>query len=90
VLRSESRHEHNEAIYAAMRVAGVWTFDGAALSIRRLGADGRYDVVEKSGFLPLRADQVPRWLLDEDLSDYLAWMDRVSAWARKSIKKRKS
>jgi hypothetical protein len=76
-------------IYAAMCVAEVWTFDGATLTIRRLGADGRYHVVEKSSFLPLRADQVPRWLLDEDLSDYIAWMDRVSVWARKSLKKRK-
>jgi hypothetical protein len=30
-----------------------------------------------------------RWLLDEDLSDYIAWMDRVRAWARKLVKKRK-
>jgi Uma2 family endonuclease len=78
-----------EAIYAAMRVTEVWTFDGAALTIRRLGEDGRYHVVEQSGFFPLRADQVPRWLLHEDLSDYTAWMDRVSAWARKSLKTRK-
>jgi len=72
-------------IYAAMRVAEVWTFDGSALTIRKLGADGRYHVVEESGFLPLRADQVPQWLLHEDSSDYTAWMDRVSAWAKKSL-----
>jgi hypothetical protein len=72
-----------------MRVAEVWTFDGSALTIRRLRADDRYHVVEESGFFPLRADQVPRWLLHEDLSDYIAWMDRISAWAKKSLKKRK-
>jgi len=77
------------AIYAAMRVAEVWSFDGATLTIRTLGADGRYQVVKQSRLLPLRADQVPRWLLKEDLSDYTAWMDRVSAWARKSLKKPK-
>jgi Uma2 family endonuclease len=76
-------------IYASMRVAEVWTFDGSALTIRTLGEDGRYHVVEESSFLPLRAEQVVRWLLHEDSSDYTAWMDRVSAWARKSLKKRK-
>ncbi len=77
------------SIYAAMRVAELWTFDGTTLTIRRLGEDGRYHAVERSGFLPLRADEVPRWLLDEDISDYEAWMQRIRAWARKTLKNRK-
>jgi Uma2 family endonuclease len=74
-----------ERIYAAMKVAELWSFDGTALTIRRLGEDGRYHVSEESGFLPLRADQVPHWLLEEDNSDYSAWTDRITDWARNTL-----
>ncbi|MGC8642839.1 MAG: Uma2 family endonuclease [Isosphaeraceae bacterium] len=73
------------SIYAAMGVEEVWRFDGRALTIERLDERGEYQVVERSGFLPVRADQVPRWLLDEDLSDYEAWNRRVRAWARNEL-----
>jgi hypothetical protein len=69
-----------------MGVAEVWRFDGRTLTIERLDGSGRYQAVEASGFLPLRADQVPRWLLDEDLSDYEAWTRRVRAWAGKELR----
>jgi Uma2 family endonuclease len=68
-------------IYSAMRVAEVWRFDGHVLSIYRLDEQGQYQAVDRSGFLPFRSDQVPRWLLNEDLSDYEAWTRRVRAWA---------
>ncbi|MFO0888639.1 MAG: Uma2 family endonuclease [Isosphaeraceae bacterium] len=74
-----------QAIYGAMKVAELWTFDGKSLIIRRLGDDGRYQVTERSGFLPLRADDVPHWLLDEDTSDYSAWTDRITDWARMTL-----
>jgi Uma2 family endonuclease len=74
------------SIYAAMRVAEVWCFDGVTLTIRRLDDSGHYQVVDRSGFLPIRADQVPRWLLDEDLSDYRAWTRRVRSWADKELR----
>jgi len=72
-------------IYAAMGVAEFWVFDGQTLTIQRLDENGRYQTVERSGFLPVRADQVPRWLIDEDLSDYEAWTRRVRAWAAKQL-----
>ena len=75
-------------IYAAMRVAEFWVFDGQILTIQRLDENGRYQVVERSGFLPVRADQVPRWLLDEDLSDYEAWTRRVREWAGRELRAR--
>ena len=74
------------AVYSAMGVAEVWHFDGQTLTIERLDEQGRYQPVEQSGFLRVRADQVPRWLLDEDLSDYEAWTRRVRAWAGKELR----
>jgi Uma2 family endonuclease len=73
------------SIYAAMRVGEVWRFDGQTLTIYRLDEHGQYQTLEQSGFLPIRADQVPRWLLDEDLSDYGAWTRRIQAWTKKEL-----
>ncbi|MGC8642840.1 MAG: Uma2 family endonuclease [Isosphaeraceae bacterium] len=71
------------AIYAAMRVPEVWRFDAHTLIIERLDDAGHYQVVERSGFFPIRADQIPRWLLDEDFSDFEDWTRRLRAWVRK-------
>jgi len=75
-----------QAIYAAMGVAELWTFDGQDLTIRRLDENDRYRRVERSGYLRVRADQVPRWLTVEDLSDYGAWTRRVRQWAEESLR----
>jgi Uma2 family endonuclease len=75
-----------KGIYAALKVEELWTFDGETLIISRLDEHGRYQPVPASGFLPLWADQVPRWLLEEDLSDYDAWMQRIRASARLTLK----
>ncbi len=75
-----------QAIYAAMGVAEFWSFDGQALNIQRLDENGRYQKVERSGYLRVRADQVPRWLTAEDLSDYGAWTQRVRQWAEESLR----
>jgi Uma2 family endonuclease len=77
-----------QAIYAALRVSELWIFDGERLTIYRLGDDGLYHALERSGFLPLRADQVPRWILKEDRTDYEAWTKRIRAWARRTLKKK--
>lgn len=56
------------AIYAALRVTEVWRFDGEhkRIAIDRLGEDGAYHTVEASKFLPVRSDEVGRWVLEED------------------------
>ena len=72
-------------IYAAMGVAELWRFDGQTLTIERLDEQGRYQPVEQSGFLRVRADQVPRWLTAEDISDYDAWIRRVREWAGEEL-----
>lgn len=73
------------SIYAALGVAELWIFDGETLTIERLDEQGHYQAVERSGFLRVRADQVPRWLTAEDISDYDAWIQRVRAWAEKEL-----
>jgi Uma2 family endonuclease len=69
-------------IYAKLQVAEVWRFDGEALVFEQLQEDGSYTSAESSRFLPLRAEQILRWLLDEDSGDELAWERRLEEWAR--------
>ena len=72
-------------IYAALRVSEVWRFDGESLLIEQLGADGRYSPVEGSGWLPIRADEVLRWLTGEDSADESAWARRLRNWVRAEL-----
>ena len=69
-------------IYAALRVPEVWRFDGETeqVIIERLADDGTYPAVDESGFLPIRADEVRRWVVDEDSDDEAAWAERLRAW----------
>jgi Uma2 family endonuclease len=75
-----------EGIYAALKVAELWTFNGTKLTISRLGKNGRYRAVEQSGFLPIRAPDILRWIIEEDQSDYELWTQRIRAWAKTSLK----
>jgi Uma2 family endonuclease len=69
-------------IYAALGVTEVWRFDATRLNIERLNDDGTFTAVEASGFLPVRADEVAHWVLEEDLADPPAWKRRLRAWIR--------
>jgi len=69
-------------IYAKLRVAEVWRFDGETVVIEQLQEDGSYASAESSRFLPLRAEEIRRWLVDEDSGDELAWERRLAEWAR--------
>jgi Uma2 family endonuclease len=68
-------------IYAKLNVAEVWRFDGVSLTIEHLQEDGSYASVESSRFLPLRAQDVLHWLVEEDSTDELAWERRLTEWA---------
>ncbi len=70
-------------IYAALRVAEVWRFGSDRLVIERLTPGGTYEPVEASGFLPLRADEIWRWIMEEDTTDETAWARRLQAWIRR-------
>ncbi len=75
-------------IYAALGVAEVWRFDGETTTIERLGTDGRYELAAASTFLGIRADEVTRWLVAEDSTDEIAWLERLSDWLRNEWQKR--
>jgi Uma2 family endonuclease len=75
-------------IYAALRVSEVWRFDGDSLLIERLGPEGRYTPVEASGWLPIRADEVVRWLTEEPSTDESAWARRLRNWVRAELSAR--
>src|SRR5208282_4419687 len=74
-------------IYAALRVAEVWRFDGEhqLIIIEQLGDDGSHQPVEGSTFLPVRAEEVGRWVLKEDFRDGSLWGRRLRAWVRAEL-----
>ncbi len=71
------------AIYAALRVAEVWRTDHDRIVIERLTPQGTYAPVESSGFLPVTAEEVRRWILEEDTTDESAWEQRLRAEIRR-------
>jgi Uma2 family endonuclease len=70
-------------IYAALQVPEVWRFDGEQVTIEQLQDDGSYLEVEMSRFLPVKAKEIRRWILDEDATDQSAWCRRLRTWARR-------
>jgi Uma2 family endonuclease len=72
-------------IYAALKVAEVWRFNGQNLRIDRLSSRGRYAAVAASKLLPVRADQICRWILEEDTSDLTSWSRSVRQWVRADL-----
>jgi Uma2 family endonuclease len=72
-------------IYAALRVAEVWRFDGEQVFIDRSGEDEQYHPAPDSQFLPVKAEDVTRWVVEEDTSDESAWARRLRAWVRAEV-----
>jgi Uma2 family endonuclease len=75
-------------IYAKLRVAEVWRFDGESVVIEQLRGDGSYAPAEVSLFLPIRPKDILRWLIEEDYADELAWERRLDQWAKR-LRRRK-
>jgi Uma2 family endonuclease len=69
------------AIYAELRAEEVWRFDGAEVRIEQLQPDGTYAGVPISRFLHVRAEDICRWLLDDDATHELVWKRRLRQWA---------
>jgi Uma2 family endonuclease len=67
-------------IYAALKVAEIWRFDGESLVIEQLRPDGKYAPAESSRFLPVRAEEIVRWVLKEDTEDLAKWRERLRVW----------
>jgi Uma2 family endonuclease len=78
-------------IYAALKVTELWRFDGVDFIIENLQPDGTYQPVEMSLFLPVRGEEIRRWVIDEDFAkDELAWEQRLRAWARAELMPRQN
>jgi hypothetical protein len=62
-------------------VSEVWWFDGEAAQVifEWLGNDGPYYPAEASGFLPIRAQDAQRSMLEEEADNESAWARRVCA-----------
>ncbi len=76
------------AIYAVLKVAEVWRFEEESMVIEHLTEDGTYAPAESSRFLPVRAEEVYRWVAVEDSSDELVWEERLRDRARAELKQR--
>jgi Uma2 family endonuclease len=72
-------------IHAALKVAEVWRFEEDRMVIEHLQPDGTYSRSESSRFLPVRAEEVYRWVTLEDSSDELAWEQRLREWSRAEL-----
>jgi hypothetical protein len=69
-------------IYAKLKIAEIWRFDGQAVVIEQLQDDGSYVAAAMSRFSPLTPDDILRWLVQEDSGDELDWERRLDAWAK--------
>lgn len=77
-------------IYSALGVTEVWRFDGEILIMERLNPNGSYTPLESSVWLPIRPDEVVRWIAQEDSTDESAWTRRLRAWIRTELTNRPS
>ncbi len=76
------------SIYAALKAFEIWRFDGVAVRIEQFQPDGTYLAVKRSRFLPVTAEQIRRWILDDEAADGHAWERRLRQWARR-LRRRK-
>lgn len=73
------------AIYAALRVAEVWRFDGSVVRIERLTDAGSYESSPRSVWLPFPVEEILAWITAEDAPDRGPWLRRLRAWAADRI-----
>jgi Uma2 family endonuclease len=71
-------------IYAALRVAEVWRFDGGQIIIDRLTPEGTYTAVEMSGFLPVRPEDIRHWLFEGPRGEW-DW----ETWVRAEVRRQR-
>ena len=69
-------------IYATLGVAEIWRFDGDTVVVELLQDDGSYTPVNSSRFLPILAEDIRRWLVEEDSTNELVWERSLEEWAR--------
>jgi Uma2 family endonuclease len=70
-------------IYAALGVPELWRFDGEVAVIERLSPAGRYEPLKKSQWLEIVPADMVRWVVQEDATEFMPWLNRVTKWARR-------
>jgi Uma2 family endonuclease len=75
-------------IYAALQVAEFWRARKRSVSIEQLGPDGRYVPVPRSRFLPVRPEEVTRWVFNEDTTSLVTWEGLLRGWIRAELQPR--
>ena len=63
------------------KVAEVRRFDGDVV-IEHLGPDSEFAASQQGRWLPVRPEDVRRWLVAENSSDILDWKHRLAEWAK--------
>ena len=74
-----------QGIYAALEVPEIWRSRKQSVSIEQLGRDGRYVKASRSRFLPVRSEDVTRWVFTEDSVGMVAWEERLRVWVRNEL-----
>jgi Uma2 family endonuclease len=72
-------------IYVALKVPEFWRARKKSVSIEHLGPDGAYVPVPRSRFLPVRPEDVTRWVFAEDSADRVTWAERLREWVRSEL-----
>jgi Uma2 family endonuclease len=73
-------------IYAALGVPEVWRFDGEALRVEQLQADGTYqEVVVSPSFPFLPLNEVVRWLRLAETMGQTPWLRQFREWVREEL-----
>ena len=77
-----------QSIYAALRVAEIWRFDGDTILVYRLNTEGGYEVVTQSGHFPmLPMDEFQSFLLEtKDLGETKLF-HQFQKWLQAHIKR---
>lgn len=79
-----------QCIYAALKVAELRRFDGENAVIERLTPAGRYEAVGKSPWLGITPADLVRRLTNEDTTEFIPWLNRVTKWARRRFARNRS
>jgi Uma2 family endonuclease len=72
-------------IFAALGVLEFWRASQRSISIEQLGPNGDYVPALQSRFLPVRPEDVTRWVFTEKANDLVAWEERLREWVRNEL-----
>ena len=77
-------------IYGALQVPELWRLRDRMVSIEQLVSSGVFVAMERSRFLPVRNDEVTRWVFTEYSRDPTTWKQRLREWVQTDLSNRSS